>query len=46
MDKEIRELTHQRDLAQSRVEEMLRSGADHQASKTWVRSYICFLKDG
>ncbi|KAL8059142.1 hypothetical protein ABFX02_03G067200 [Erythranthe guttata] len=35
MDKEIRELTHQRDLAQSRVEDMLRSGGEYQASKTW-----------
>ncbi|KAK6115276.1 hypothetical protein DH2020_007545 [Rehmannia glutinosa] len=36
MDKEIRELTHQRDLAQSRVEDMLRSGGEYQASKSWV----------
>ncbi|KAK6131245.1 hypothetical protein DH2020_035002 [Rehmannia glutinosa] len=35
MDKEIRELTHQRDLAQSRVEDMLRSGGEYQASKSW-----------
>ncbi|KAI3464881.1 hypothetical protein Pfo_021544 [Paulownia fortunei] len=36
MDKEIRELTHQRDLAQSRVVDMLRSGGEYQASKSWV----------
>ncbi|KAL3845291.1 hypothetical protein ACJIZ3_002694 [Penstemon smallii] len=33
MDKEIKDLTHQRDLAQSRVEGMLRSGGE---SKSWV----------
>ncbi|KAK4390752.1 Kinesin-like protein KIN-7F [Sesamum angolense] len=35
MSKEIRELKHQRDLAQSRVENMLRAG-ENLASKSWV----------
>ncbi|KAL0325800.1 UNVERIFIED_CONTAM: Kinesin-like protein KIN-7F [Sesamum radiatum] len=35
MSKEIRELKHQRDLAQSRVENMLRAG-ENPASKSWV----------
>lgn len=42
MDQEIRELTHQRDMAQTRVETMLRSGGD-QSSKSWVRKYVLFL---
>ncbi|KAK4487433.1 hypothetical protein RD792_005932 [Penstemon davidsonii] len=33
MDREIKDLIHQRDLAQSRVEDMLRSGGE---SKSWV----------
>ncbi|KAL6524753.1 hypothetical protein OROMI_030346 [Orobanche minor] len=38
MDKEIKELTHQRDLAQSRMEDMLRSasGGEYNVSKSWV----------
>ncbi|CAA0821972.1 ATP binding microtubule motor family protein [Striga hermonthica] len=38
MDKEIKELTHQRDLAQSRVEDMLRSASitEYNPSKSWV----------
>ncbi|KAL3639104.1 hypothetical protein CASFOL_017011 [Castilleja foliolosa] len=38
MDKEIKELTHQRDLAQSRAEDMLRSGASggYHTPKSWV----------
>ncbi|KZV20152.1 hypothetical protein F511_01009 [Dorcoceras hygrometricum] len=36
MDKEIRELTYQRDQAQSHIENMLKSGGEYQASKSWV----------
>ncbi|GFP95177.1 kinesin-like protein nack1 [Phtheirospermum japonicum] len=38
MDKEIKELIHQRDLAQSRAEDMLRSASSggYHASKYWV----------
>ncbi|PIN23911.1 Kinesin-like protein [Handroanthus impetiginosus] len=36
MDKEIRDLTHQRDLAQSRLEDLLLAGGQHRASKSWV----------
>ncbi|KAL3640945.1 hypothetical protein CASFOL_015913 [Castilleja foliolosa] len=38
MDKEIKELTHQRDLAQTRADDMLRSASSvrYQASKSWV----------
>ncbi|KAH6832033.1 ATP binding microtubule motor family protein [Perilla frutescens var. hirtella] len=38
MDQEIRELKNQRDMAQSRVEDMLRSGSENQSSKSW--SYV------
>ncbi|XP_073306494.1 kinesin-like protein KIN-7F [Primulina huaijiensis] len=36
MDKEIRELTYQRDQAQFHAENMLKSGGEYQASKSWL----------
>ncbi|XP_073118578.1 kinesin-like protein KIN-7F [Henckelia pumila] len=36
MDKEIRDLTYQRDQAQTHIENMLKSGGEYQASKSWV----------
>ncbi|XP_075496001.1 kinesin-like protein KIN-7F [Primulina tabacum] len=36
MDKEIRDLTYQRDQAQSHIENMLKSEGEYQASKSWV----------
>ncbi|KAF8364837.1 hypothetical protein HHK36_033184 [Tetracentron sinense] len=36
MEKEIKELTHQRDLAQCRVEDLLRVVGDDQASRRWT----------
>lgn len=36
MDKEIKELTKQRDVAQSRLEAALRTSGDNQVSKPWV----------
>ncbi|EPS66111.1 hypothetical protein M569_08665, partial [Genlisea aurea] len=36
MDREIKELTGQRDLAQSHIEDMIRSGADHHRSRSWI----------
>ncbi|KAK2998404.1 hypothetical protein RJ639_024149, partial [Escallonia herrerae] len=36
MDKEIKELIQQRDLAQSCVDDLLRSAGDNQLSKPWV----------
>lgn len=40
MDMEIKELTQQRDLAQSRIQEMLQSTSDHRVSKTWVGGVV------
>jgi centromeric protein E len=37
MDKEIRELTKQRDLAESRIEDLLRTVAKEQASKKVIQ---------
>lgn len=42
MDTEIRDLTRQRDLAQSRLQEMLQSSSDNQVSKTSVGKVILF----
>ncbi|WOH04307.1 hypothetical protein DCAR_0623716 [Daucus carota subsp. sativus] len=36
MDSDIRDLTRERDLAQSRLQEMLESTSDNQVSETWV----------
>uniref|UniRef100_A0A5B7BKM5 Kinesin-like protein n=1 Tax=Davidia involucrata TaxID=16924 RepID=A0A5B7BKM5_DAVIN len=36
MDKEIKELTQQRDLAQSRAEDLLRSVGEYQVSRPWA----------
>jgi centromeric protein E len=37
MDKEIRELTKQRDLAESRIEDLLRTVGKEQASKKVIQ---------
>ncbi|RWV99870.1 hypothetical protein GW17_00037201 [Ensete ventricosum] len=38
MEREIKELMHQRDLAQSRLEHLLRAVSDDQFSRQWVRN--------
>lgn len=43
MDKEIRELTKQRAIAESRVEDLLRMVGNDQSSSQWVRAYYCLI---
>lgn len=40
MDSDIRDLTRERDLAQSRLQEMLESTSDNQVSETWVGEVV------
>ena len=45
LEKEVRELTKQRDLAESRVEDLLRMVGNDQGSRQWVCIVVNLLKN-